>query len=240
MVSHVTKVLDTKKTDIFNKIQHSRIISYKGSPFKKKSFTRKLARRLAFFVQDQEPSSVTGCSIPFLKVLVQSTSPNRWLFHKTVEMLDKGAIEKVIFQISSWTLLLSIKDRSSCPYINLQALNNFIYVFSFPLFSLTSHIPRMIIMEKVNHLIILTTTWQTQSSYAQLPEMLEQPVFLLLGLNKLLTNPQGKNHSLAQAKLLGLLVWEVYRKVCQHKEFQAMLSSLSHIQEEIAQQLITN
>ena len=95
-------------------------------------------------------------------------------------------------------------------------------------------------MEKVNHLIILTTTLQTQSSYAQLPEMLEQPVFLLLGLNKLLTNPQGKNHSLAQAKLLGLLVWEVYRKVCQHKEFQAMLSSLSHIQEEIAQQLITN
>lgn len=68
---HVTKVLDTKKTDIFNKIQHSRIISYKGSPFKKKSFTRKLAR-LAFFVQDQKPSSVTGCNIPFLKVPVQT------------------------------------------------------------------------------------------------------------------------------------------------------------------------
>ena len=101
-MSHVTKVLVTKSTDIFKKKKKSKIPEQsltKVNPLEKHPFTGKnsnlqLARKLAHFVEDHEPSSVKGFNIPFLKVLVQSTTPYRWLFKKTIEMLHEGATEK--------------------------------------------------------------------------------------------------------------------------------------------------
>ena len=58
--------------------------------------------------------------------------------------------------------------------------------------------------------------------------------FLLPRLNKLFTKSTGEKKFSSTSK------FAAYGKVCQHKEFYPMLSSLSHIQEEIAQQLITN
>ena len=55
-----------------------------------------------------------------------------------------------------------------------------------------------------------------------------------------LTNPQGKNYPLVETRSLRLAVQNVSGKVCKWREFQAMLPNLSHIQGEIAPQLITN
>ena len=93
---------------------------------------------------------------------------------------------------------------------------------------------------KIDHLIIVTPTWQTQLWYAQLLKMSVQPPFFLPQIRNLLTNPSGKNHPLVVTGSLILAVRKVSRKVCKWKEFQAMLPNLSHIQRERAQQLITN
>ena len=90
------------------------------------------------------------------------------------------------------------------------------------------------------HLIIVITIWQTQPWYAQLLKMSVQPPFLLPQIRNVLTNPQGKNHTLVETESLRLVVSKVSAKVCKWKEFQAMLPNLSHIQGEKAQQLITN
>ena len=69
---------------------------------------------------------------------------------------------------------------------------------------------------------------------------MEKDSFLLPQIRNLLTNPQGKNHSLVETGSLRLAAWKVSGKVCKRKEFQAMLPNLSHIQGEKAQQVITN
>ena len=108
--------------------------------------------------------------------------------------------------------------------------------FAFPPFSLISRVQRKILEEKIDHLIIVTPTWQTQPWYAQLLKMSVQPPFLLPQIRNLLTNPQGKNHPLVETGSLRLAVLKVFGKVCKWKEFQAMLPKLSHIQGEKAQQ----
>ena len=90
------------------------------------------------------------------------------------------------------------------------------------------------------HLIIVITIWPTQPWYAQLLKMSVQPPFLLPQIRNVLTNPQGKNHTLVETESLRLVVSKVSAKVCKWKEFQAMLPNLSHILGEKAQQLITN
>ena len=114
------------------------------------------------------------------------------------------------------------------------------YSFAFPPFSLISLVLRKILQEKIDHLIIVTPTWQTQLWYAQLLKMSVQPPFFLPQIRNLLTNPSGKNHPLVVTGSLRLVVRKVSRKVCKSKEFQVMLPNLSHIQRERAQQLITN
>ena len=114
------------------------------------------------------------------------------------------------------------------------------YSFAFPPFSLISRILRKILQEKIDHLIIVTPTWQTQPWYAQLLKMSVQPPFLLPQIRNVLTNPHGKNHTLVETESLRLVVSKVSAKVCKWKEFQAMLPNLSHILGEKAQQLITN
>ena len=114
------------------------------------------------------------------------------------------------------------------------------YSFAFPPFSLISWVLRKILWEKIDHLIIVTPTWQTQPWYAQLLEMSVQPPFLLPQIRNLLANPQGKNHPLEETGSPRLAVWKVSGKVCKFKKFQAMLPNLSHIQGEKAQQRITN
>ena len=74
------------------------------------------------------------------------------------------------------------------------------------------------------------TTWQTQPWYARLLKMFVQPPFLLPLLRNFLRNPLGKNHCLIEIELLVLPVLKISRKVCKWKEFQVMLTDLSHIQ----------
>ena len=99
---------------------------------------------------------------------------------------------------------------------------------------------KQISQEKIDHLIIVIPTWKTQLWYSQLLEISVQPPFRLPQIRNLLANPRGKNHLLVETRSLRLAVWQVSRKVCKWKEFQGMLSSLSHIQRETAQQLTTN
>ena len=80
------------------------------------------------------------------------------------------------------------------------------YSFAFPPFSLISWVLRKNLQEKVDYLIIVTPTWQTQPLYAQLLKMSVQPPFLLPQIRNLLTNPQGKNHSLVETGSLRLVV----------------------------------
>ena len=63
------------------------------------------------------------------------------------------------------------------------------YSFAFPPFSLISRILRKILQEKIDHLIIVTLTWQTQPWYAQLLKMSVQPPFFLPHIRNLLANP---------------------------------------------------
>ena len=114
------------------------------------------------------------------------------------------------------------------------------YGFAFPPFSLISRALRKILEEKIDHLIIVAPTWQTQPWYDQLLKMPVQPPFLLPQVRNLLKNPQSKKHPLLETGSLRLAVWKVSGKVCKWKKFQAMLPNLSHIQGEKAQQLITN
>ena len=67
-----------------------------------------------------------------------------------------------------------------------------------------------------------------------------RPPFFLPQIRNLLTNQQAKNHPLVETGSLRLAVCKVPSKVCKWEEFQAMQPNLSHIQEEKAQQLITN
>ena len=70
------------------------------------------------------------------------------------------------------------------------------YGFAFPPFSLRSRFLRKILEEKIDHLIIVTPTWQTQPWYVQLLKMSVQPPYLLPQIRNMLTDPQGKNHPL--------------------------------------------
>ena len=63
------------------------------------------------------------------------------------------------------------------------------YSFAFPPFSLISRVLRKILQEKIDHLIIVTPTWQTQPWYAQLLKMSVQPPFFLPHIRNLLANP---------------------------------------------------
>ena len=54
------------------------------------------------------------------------------------------------------------------------------------------------------------------------------------------TGEKSSSSTLVETSSLRLAVWKVSGKVCKWKEFQAMLPSLSQIQGEKAQQLITN
>ena len=114
------------------------------------------------------------------------------------------------------------------------------YGFAFPPFSSINRALRKILEEKIDHLIIVTPTWQNQSWYDQLLKMSVQPPFLHPQVRNLLKNPQSKKHPLVETRSLRLAVWKVSGKVCKWKKFQAMLPNLSHIQGEKAQQLITN
>ena len=67
-----------------------------------------------------------------------------------------------------------------------------------------------------------------------------QQSFLLPQIRNLLTKPRGKNYSILETGSLRLELWNVCRKVWKLKKFHTMLPNLSHIQEEKAQQLITN
>ena len=129
-----------------------------------------------------------------------------------------------------------------CPNLQIVALDTFLffwdreYGFALPPFSLIGWVLRKIIEEKIDYLIIVTHTWQTQPWYAQLLKMSVQPAFFLLHVKYLL----GKNHPLVKTSSLGQAVWKVSRKVYKWKEFQATLPSLSHIKGEKAQQRIEN
>ena len=101
------------------------------------------------------------------------------------------------------------------------------YSFAFPPFSLISRVLRKILQEKIDHLIIVTPTWQTQPWYAQLLKMSVQPPFLPLQIKNLLIDLQDKNHPLIEKGSLRLAVWKVSGKVCKCKEFQTMLQNES-------------
>ena len=51
---------------------------------------------------------------------------------------------------------------------------------------------RKILKEKLDHLIIVTPTWQTQPWYVKLLQMSVQPLFFLSQIRNLVTNPLGK------------------------------------------------
>ena len=114
------------------------------------------------------------------------------------------------------------------------------YGFGFLRFSLRSRFLRKILEEKIDHLIIVTPTWQmvcttSKNVCAATISSASDKKYV----NKS-TGEKSSSSTLVETSSLRLAVWKVSGKVCKWKEFQAMLPSLSQIQGEKAQQLITN
>ena len=90
--------------------------------------------------------------------------------------------------------------------------------------------------EKVEQMIIVTPTWQTQPWYAMQCSIQcsMQCSLLLTPLPDLLVDPQGNKHPLVQNRKLILEAWKVTGNPLRWKEFQAMQPSLYPSQEDRA------
>ena len=119
-------------------------------PVIRKSFTKSipnvpLAERLTYFIaawekitQDQDISIVKGYEIPFVSLPFQEKIPNLTKMSKeqfslveqeVLEMLEKGAIQKVVpkqGQFVSNLFLVVKKDGGNRPVLNLKNFNKFI------------------------------------------------------------------------------------------------------------------
>ena len=82
-------------------------------------------------------------------------------------------------------------------------------LYAFPPFSLISRILKKVRQEKVEQMIIVTLTWQTQPWYLLLLEMSMQCPVLLTPLPDLLLDPQGNKQPLVQNRKLMLAAWKV-------------------------------
>ena len=91
------------------------------------------------------------------------------------------------------------------------------YDIAFSLFSLISRVLRKIFEEKIDHLMIVKVSRQTQIWYAQVRKMSVQLQCLLPQVKNLLSNPQGKNHPRVETRSLRLVVLKVSGKGCKCK-----------------------
>ena len=100
-----------------------------------------------------------------------------------------------------------------------------------PSFSLISRIVKKVRQEKVEQMIIVAPTWQTQPWYPLLMDMSMQCPLLLTPLPDLLLDPQGNKYLLVQNGKLMLVVWKVVGNPLKWKEFHAMQLTLYLTQE---------
>ena len=87
-------------------------------------------------------------------------------------------------------------------------------------------------------LIIVTTTWQTQSWYPDLRRPSVRNRIILPLKDCLLKSLQNQYHPLVQNRTMQLAVWFVSRKVWQRKEYQKGLQTfLFHQEDKVLSQL---
>ena len=109
-----------------------------------------------------------------------------------------------------------------------------------PSFSLISRILKKVRQEKVEQMIIVTPTWQTQPWYPLLLDMSMQCPLLLTPLPDLLLDSQRNKHPLVQNRKLMLATWKVTGNPLRWKEFQAMQPNLYPSQEYRVLSQVTN
>ena len=109
-----------------------------------------------------------------------------------------------------------------------------------PSFSLRSRIVKKVRQEKVEQMIIVAPTWQTQPWYPLLMDMSMQCPLLLTPLPDLLLDPQGNKQSLVQNRKLMLAAWKFTGNALKWNEFQAMQPSLYPSQEYRFLSQVTN
>ena len=109
-----------------------------------------------------------------------------------------------------------------------------------PSFSLTNQILKKVRQEKVEQMIIVTPTWQTQPWYPLLLDMSMQCPLLLTPLPDLLLDSQRNKHPFVQNRKLMLVTWKVTGNPLRWKKFQAMQPNLYPSQEYRVLSQVTN
>ena len=109
-----------------------------------------------------------------------------------------------------------------------------------PPFNLISRILKKVRQEKIEQIIIVTPTWQTQPWYPLLLELSMQWPLLMTPLPDLLLDAQGNKHPFVQNRTLMLVAWKVTENPLRWKEFQPMQPSLYPSQEDQVLLQVTN
>ena len=93
--------------------------------------------------------------------------------------------------------------------------------------------------EKAN-LILITSTWPTQTWYPMLLGLITDYQFLLPPLRNLLTSPTGEIHPLTTQNALTMAAWKVSGDELLNEEFLSKLPTFSQRNGEKVQKLLTN
>ena len=111
---------------------------------------------------------------------------------------------------------------------------------AFPPFSLIGRVINKVLWEKVEAMILVTPTWQTQPWYTLLLKMSIQRPLLLPALANLLLNLLREKHPLVKTRSLRLAAWKTTGKPWKLKEFQAVQPNLSPCPEDQVKLQVTN
>ena len=176
-----------------------------------------------------------------------SRDPSDWKLHQSmfqsiIKLFGYPAVKHFVYRLSHQLLQYVAwkPDPNSIATDAMQQCWNKMFPYAFPPFSLISRILKKVRQEKVEQMITVTTTWQTQPWYPLLLEMLMQCSLLLTPLPDLLFDPQGNKHPLAQNRKPMLAAWKVTGNPLRWKEYQAMQPNLYLNQEDWVLLQVTN
>ena len=105
-------------------------------------------------------------------------------------------------------------------------------LYAFPPFLLAQRVLCKKAKEKVNTVILITPTWQTQPWYPNLLAMSFSQPFLLPMSPGVLKNPKWEDHPLVINKSLALVVWKLIGKPWLNQAFKNELPILSLTQRD--------
>ena len=114
------------------------------------------------------------------------------------------------------------------------------FQYAFPPFSVIIRILKKVRQEKVEQIIIVTPTLETQPWYPLLLEMSIQGTLPLAPMLDLLVDSQGNKHALVQNGKLLLVAWKVTRNPLICKGYQAIQPNLYPNQEDRVLLQVTN